>query len=265
MFNAALLPYRQRALLRVLAQRELQGRYRGHWLGALWPWLSPLLMLAVFTLVFAGVLGTRLPGQASGGWAGFAIVLFAGLLLSGFFNELVGRAPQAVLSQPNYVKKVVFPLHVLVLVDARVAATHLLAALAVLLVAAFFTSGPAWSWLALPLVVAPLLLLGTGLAWCLAALGVYFRDLAQLLPPLLTAALFLSPAMYSRASAPEGMREWMVLNPLTVPIEQMRRVVFEHQWPEWTMLGGYAAIALFVYWAGFSVFRRLMKGFADVL
>ena len=119
--------------------------------------------------------------------------------------------------------------------------------------------------LALPLVVAPLVPMALGLAWLVSALGVYLRDLGSVVPPLLTALVFLAPVMYPRDAVPEGVRHWMLLNPLTVPVEQLRRVLFLGEWPDPTALGIYAIVALVVYFAGFAMFHRLMKGFADVL
>lgn len=263
--DAFFLPFHQRHLLGALVRRELAARHRASLLGALWFWIAPLLALGVYAFVFGGVLATRLPGQASPGWAGFALVLFSGLALATFFNEVLGRAPGSVLAHPGYVKKVVFPLHLLACVDASAALVTLGASLALVVAAAAATGGLAITSLALPLVVAPLVPMTLGLAWAVAALGAYLRDLSAMVPPALTALVFLAPVMYPRESVPEAARQWMVLNPLTVPVEQLRRVLFLGEWPDLHALGIYAVASLVVYFWGFAVFRRLMKGFADVL
>lgn len=265
MTEALSLPYGQRRLLGVLVRRELAARHRASLLGGLWFWMAPLLALGVYAFVFGGVLAARLPGPGGAGLAGFTLVLFSGLALATFMNEVLARAPAGVLAQPNYVKKVVFPLHLLACVDVAVAAVTLGVSLLLVLLGAALMGGVPMTALALPLAVAPLLPMALGLAWLLSALGVYLRDLGTVVPPLLTALVFLAPVMYPREAAPEAVRDWMLLNPLTVPVEQVRRVLFLGEWPDATALGLYAAVALVVYFAGFAVFRRLMKGFADVL
>lgn len=253
-------------LVRALARRELLGRYRGTLFGPLWPWFTPILMLAVFTFVFGKVMGSRWQELPDGGLGGFALLLLSGLLLHGFLAEVLSRAPGLIVSNPNYVTKVVFPLEILVLVDVRVAAAHLATGIAVVLAAnALWGSGLHAATLALPLILLPLALLVTGLAWGLAALGVYVRDLAQLLPPLLTAMLFLGPVFYPRQQAPALAQAALAWNPLTVPVEQLRAAIFIGEWPDWSTLALYTLTALLVFVTGGFLFMRMKRGFADVL
>jgi lipopolysaccharide transport system permease protein len=263
--SALLFPLRHRALIATLSRRELASRYRASLLGGLWIALSPLIMLGVFAFVFSSILQARFPGQPDGGTAAYALVLFGGLSLATFFNEIAGRAPGAVLSHPNYVKKVVFPLPALAWVDVTVALPPLMVGLGIVTALLAANGQLPLSALALPLVVAPMLVLAVGIAWGLSALGVYLRDLGTLVPPMLTALVFLAPVMYPRESVPAGIRDWMVWNPLTIPVEQVRRVLFLGEWPEWTPLAAYAAAAMMVYFGGYAAFQRLKKGFADVL
>ena len=128
-----------------------------------------------------------------------------------------------------------------------------------------FGTGFSATQLALPLVLAPFALLLLGLCWMFAALGVYLRDLAQLVGPLVMVTMFLGPVFYPRAAMPAAAQPWLALNPITVPVEQVRRVVFDGQWPEWGVLAQYAAIALAVYLFGLWAFSKLKKGFADVI
>jgi lipopolysaccharide transport system permease protein len=264
MLDALVLPAAQRPLVGALASRELASRYRSSGLGWLWPWLTPILVLGVFTFVFSTVLEVRFP-SSGGAPTHPAILLFSGLCLASFLGETLARSPQTVTSQPNYVKKIVFPLEALTLVDVRVALVHLVASMAFLLVVTSVSSGATLSWLAIPMVILPLVAMATGLGWWLAALGVYFRDIAHLLPPLVTALTFLSPILYPRSAVPENVRDWLLLNPLTVPVEQLRGALLGGLWPQWDVLAVYSAVAAIVYWSGLAVFRRLKKGFADVL
>lgn len=259
-------PVRHGSLIRALVRREIAARYRGSALGRAWPVLAPLLMLAVFTFVFGAVFQARWPGQAEGGLLGFALVLLAGLLVHGMLAEVVASAPGAVLQHPNYVKKVVFPLETLAWVQLSVAAVHALTGFALLVLAnGLFGTGFHPASLAVPLVLAPYALLLVGLAWGLSGLGVYLRDLSQLVPPLLTAMMFLSPIFYPRSQVPGAMQWLLDANPLTFVVEQSRAAVFQGAWPDWAGWGWYLCAALVVHGLGLAMFQKLRKGFADVV
>ena len=256
-----------RDLVLVLTRREIAGRYRGSVLGHLWALANPLLLLGVYTLVFGVVLPARWPtAPDEGGMTAFALRLLTGLLLHGFLAESLARAPTLVVSQPNYVTKVVFPLEALGWVNMLTAAFHAAIGIALLvLVNAVWGTGLAVAQLALPLIVLPLAFAVLGLVWVLAALGVYVRDLAQGIGPVLTVLMFLGPVFYPRSAMPAAVQGWLLLNPVTVPVEQARHVLFEHAWPDWGMLGGYALASIVLFVAGRYVFHLLRNGFADVL
>lgn len=260
-------PWRYRGLIATLVRRELQGRYRGSLLGMLWPVLTPLLMLAVYTLVFGVVFQARWPQAGEGqGLGQFAMVLLAGLLVHGLLGEVLNRAPTSIVSQPNYVKKVVFPLDALAWVEVLATLAHMLVGLILLVVVnGVWGMGFAWAQLALPLIVLPYLVLLLGLSWIFSALGVYLRDLSQAVGPMVTALMFLGPVFYARDALPEPLSGWLVLNPITLIVEQTRRVLFEGLWPDWTALGGYTLAALAVYCMGLWMFEKLKRGFADVV
>lgn len=259
-------PWRHRALIRILTRREVAGRYRGSLLGSLWPVLTPLLMLSVYTLVFGVILPARWPGAASQGIGLFALNLLGGLLLHGLLAETLSNAPALVIGQPNYVKKVVFPLEVLGWVNLLAALFHAAVGLLLLVVVnGVWGTGFALTQVALPLLLLPFALLVMGLGLMFTAAGVYLRDLALLVGPLVSMLMFLGPVFYPREAMPEEMRGWLALNPITVPIEQLRAVVFEAQWPDWAELGQYALLAVVVYLLGLWVFATLKRGFADVV
>lgn len=264
--GALCAPWRHRGLIAALARRELLGRYRGALLGLLWPLITPLLMLLVYTFVFGVVFQARWPRAGGGGLGQFAMVLLSGLLVHGLLAEVLSRAPGAVVAQPNYVKKVVFPLETLAWVDVAVALAHALAGLALLVVVnGLWGSGFAPAQLALPLILLPYALLLLGLAWVLSSLGVYLRDLGQAVAPAITALMFLGPVFYARESLSAPLAGWLALNPITVIVEQTRRVLFAGLWPEWTALGLYMLAALVVYAVGLAMFNTLKRGFADVV
>lgn len=251
-----------------LAAREVALRYRGSLGGLGWMLLAPLLLLGVYTFVFAEVFHARWSGAAvgGGGTGEYALVVFSGMLLHGFLADCLARAPLLVLGNVNFVKKTVFPLEVLAVAQVLAALVHLAATLAVLLLFQLVIAGlPAPTAVLLPLVVAPVALFALGFMWILGALTVYFRDLAQLVGLLVTALFFLSPVLYPITAVPEYLRPVLYANPLTFAIETARGLLFHGVLPApraWLL---YCAAALAVAAAGLGVFRTLRGGFADAL
>lgn len=259
-------PWRHGALIRILTWREISGRYRGSLLGSLWSLLTPLLMLGVYTLVFGVIAPTRWPGAEEQGIGMFALRVLAGMVVHGLLGEVLSRAPMLVTSQPNYVTKVVFPLEALGWVNMLTALFHSgVALLVMVIINGLAGTGFSASQLALPLLLLPYVAMLMGLVWLISALGVYLRDLNQMVGPLIMVTMFLGPVFYPRAAMPAAAHAWLTLNPITVPVEQVRRVLFEQRWPQWEVLAQYSVVAIAVYLFGLWAFAKLKKGFADVL
>lgn len=248
----------------VLARRDLHGRYRGAVLGLLWALLTPMLMLGVYLLAFGPLLRARWPGVDS--WQAFALMVFSGLAVHGLFAECLVRAPALVVERAGYATKVVFPLDILPWPALATALFHFCMQLLVLLAGVLWLRGglPP-TVLALPLVLLACLPLLLGVLWALGALGVFLRDIAQLVAPLVTVLLFLSSALVPLDVLPARYRWLFELNPLTLIIEQLRRVLFFGLWPQWPLLALYAGLALLAGGTGYALFRKLQPGFADVL
>lgn len=257
--------WRHRSLIAASVKREVLGRYRGSVMGILWSFFNPLFMLAVYTFVFSVVFQARWSG-GSGSKTEFALVLFAGLMMFNLFAECINRAPGLILSNVNYVKKVVFPLEILPAVTLLAALFHLLISLGVWLLAyVIFFGVPHATVLYLPLIVLPLVVFIMGLGWALASLGVYLRDVSQFIGLITTVLMFLSPIFYPATALPEAYRHLLYLNPLTPVIEQTRDVLFWGKNPDFLMLGLYWLITAIIAWLGFAWFQKTRKGFADVL
>lgn len=255
----------QRSLLVELTKREILGRYRGAVIGMLWSLISPFLMLMVYTLAFGYILRSRWPGT-SGATTDFALILFVGLIIHGFFAECMTRAPQLILSNPNYVKRVVFPLEILTCSMTLAALFHLAMNVVVLIALKWFWHGELyWQTLLLPLVIAPLVILTMAVGWFLSALGVYLRDISQVVGVLAAAMLFLSSAIVPVETLPESYRWVFYANPLTLIIDQAREVVIWGRMPDWSALGLYAACATVLAVLALAFFRRMRGGFGDVL
>ncbi len=234
-------------------------------MGILWSLLNPLFMLVIFTFVFGVVFGARW-GTASDSKTEFALILFCGLIIFNLFSECINRAPGLVLANPNYVKKVVYPLEILPLVTLGSALFHSAISLAVWLVGylVFFGAPPLTAfWL--PLIILPFALIILGLSWMLAFIGVFLRDVAQFIGLLTTALMFMSPIFYPASALPETYRPFLYMNPLTTIIEQTRNVLFWGKEPDFITLAIYLTVGLAFSCLGFALFQKTRKGFADVL
>lgn len=256
-----------RRLIARLARRDIVARYRGSLGGLLWTVATPVIMLAVYTFVFSVVFQARWGSEElAQGRAQFALVLFAGLLMHGLLAETLNAAPALVTAHANYVKKVVFPLETLPVIQLCVALFQCLAGVAVLLAAQWLLGGgvPATAPL-LPLVLLPLVLLTLGLAWFVAALGVYVRDVGQVTQVFTTVLLFASPVFFPLSAIPERFRGLMQLNPLAFLITQARELLVWGRLPDFWGLLACSAGALGVAWLGYAWFQATRKGFADVL
>lgn len=249
----------------MLIVREVLGRYRGSLLGIMWSFFNPVFMLAVYTFVFSVVFKARWGGGEESK-AQFAIVLFAGLLVFNLFADCVSRAPSLILANVNYVKKVVFPLEILPWVAFGSSLFHALISFLVWFIFSLFVLGlPHASFLLLPLEMVPLAFFVMGASWFLASLGVFVRDVGQIIGVLTTILMFLTPVFYPLSSIPENYRIFLYFNPLTFIVEQTRAILIFGQTPAWGHLGWLTCLSFFVAWLGFAWFQKTRRGFADVL
>lgn len=258
--------WRNRQLILQMTKREVVGRYKGSVMGLAWSFFNPVFMLVVYTFVFSVVFKARWGDGGDESKTQFAVVLFVGMIVHGLFAEVLNRAPGLILSNVNYVKKVVFPLEILPVISMGAALFHSLVSLGVLLIAfALFNGYLHWTAVLAPLVVLPLVILTLGLAWMLAALGVFLRDVSQTIGLITTVMMFLAPVFYPITAIPEEFRLWIMANPLTFMIEQAREVLIWGRLPDWAGLSIYTFVASVIAWAGFAWFQKTRKGFADVL
>ncbi|SIQ68807.1 lipopolysaccharide transport system permease protein [Aromatoleum tolulyticum] len=257
--------WQNRELITASAKREVLGRYRGSVMGILWSFFNPLFMLAVYTFVFSEIFKARW-NAASESKTEFALVLFAGLIVFNLFAECVNRAPSLILSNVNYVKKVVFPLEVLPWITLASALFHCAVSFAVWVIAYVVLYGtPHLTMMYVPFVIFPFIFLVMGLSWGLASLGVYLRDVSQVIGIVTTVLMFLSPIFYPATALPESYRGWLYLNPLTPIIEQTRDALYWGRSPDFMVLLIYWLVGALVSWIGFAWFQKTRKGFSDVL
>ncbi|TXI28109.1 MAG: ABC transporter permease [Nitrosomonas oligotropha] len=269
-FNSFLTLRQHYPLILQMTKREVISRYRGSFLGLLWTFINPILMLSIYTFVFSVVFKVRLDSHNSSvihdDEFAFALLLFTGLILFNLFSECLARAPGLILANINYVKKIIFPLEILPLISLCSALFHAGISFLILFSFLLITSHPIeWTIIFLPVILLPLVMLTLGLSWILASIGVFVRDIGQFIGLVLTMLLFLSPIFYPASALPESIRDYLFLNPLTLIIEQARAVILYGQLPDWSGLILYYLFAFLIAWIGLLWFNKTRKGFADVL
>lgn len=256
-----------RQLILQMSRREVVGRYRGSAMGLTWSFFNPVFMLVVYTFVFSEIFKSRWAGDgADGSKTQFAVLLFVGMIVQGLFAEVLNRAPTLILTNVNYVKKVIFPLEILPIVALLSTLFHSLISLAVLLIAFFIFNGYLnWTAIFIFIVLLPMIILVTGLALILSSCGVFLRDVGQTIVIITTVLMFLSPVFYPISAVPLRFRPYIMANPITFIIEQSRDVLIWGKLPDWVGLSYYSAAAIIVVWAGYFWFQKTRKGFSDVL
>lgn len=249
-----------------LTEREVRGRYKGSVLGLGWSFVTPLAMLAVYTFVFSQVFKARWGGLEQSGPLEFAVNLFAGLIVFNLFSECANRAPGLVLSNQNYVTKVVFPLEVLGSVAVGTATFHALTSLIILILFKLvaFQNLPI-TIILLPIVWLPLFLGSLACTWLLSAAGVFLRDIGQLINVGLNMLMFLSPIFFPLSALPARWQPVLALNPLALVIEQTRRVAVEGVAPrlDYLILG--TLVTCIFCELSFRAFQKSKRAFADVI
>lgn len=248
-----------------LARREVVGRYKGSVFGLAWSFFNPLLMLVVYTTFFTQVFQARWGSQGEGKGT-FATALFVGLIVHGIVAEAASKSAASLVANPNFVKKIVFPLEALPWSTVLAALFHGVLSVLVLLTGSLLASHSLpWTFILWPLMLLPIALLCAGLGWLLSASAVYFRDVGQMVGILVTVLLFTSPVFFPLEGLPQPFRTFVGWNPLTFPIEQSRALLLWGAPLDLLHYVRYTACA--GIFAAFSLwlFRRAQRGFADVL
>ena len=258
--------FRNWQLILQMTKRDVITRYRGSLIGLAWSFFNPLLMLMVYTFVFSTIFNARWGVEQENSRAGFAAILFVGVIVHGFLAECIIKAPGLILNNVSYVKRVVFPLEILPWIAVGSALFHAAVSFVVLLMAQLLLGhGIHATALYLPLVILPLLMVAVGFGWIIASLSVYVRDIGMITGVFATALMFLSPVFYPLSSLPKEFHWLAMINPLTFMIEESRKVLIFSMSPDWAGLGLYTLAALLFAWLGFWCFQRARNGFADVI
>ncbi len=257
--------WKGRDLLKQLIRRNIEIRYKGTMMGLIWMLVTPLVMLAVYTFVFGTVLKARATsfGDSMGA---FALFLFCGMTVFNIFSESVNGSVGIVTGNPNYVKKVVFPLELLPVSAVFTACFFGLIWIGILLLGiGILLHKFCLAAVCLPLIFIPLILFSCGFSWLVASLGVFLRDLAHVIGILLMVLYFMTPIFYSVEAVPAACKPLMLLNPLTSIVQATRQVLMLGVWPSWPVLGFVTLISMALFQIGYFWFMKTKRGFADVL
>jgi lipopolysaccharide transport system permease protein len=259
-----LMLWRNRGLIRAMVRRDILGRYRGSFGGVFWTIINPLLLISTYFFVFGVVLRTRFGADQSR--SGFALYFLAGMLPWLAFSEAAGRSAGVIWEYRNFVKKLVFAVETLpvnLVAAGLVSEFFAIVLFCVFLLAARGGIPVTIVWL--PLLVIPQILFTAGVSWFLAALGVFVRDLGQVIGFLLTLWFFLTPICYPESSLPRELIPLFAKNPIYILVRGYRAVLLENQAPAFASLWKFWLIAAAAFVLGHAWFYKLRKSFPDIV
>lgn len=255
-------------LLRQLVQREIVENIKGSALGVLWLILNPLMMMMLYVVVFGVLFGGSFGKVENESPLAFAVGVYIGLTVVALINETITKSTNTISKSSNLVKKVVFPLQILPLVQVC-ASTFKFGVNGTLWIAAAILVGSALGpqILLLPLILTPLFMIATGIAFLVSSLSVYFRDIQHLTQFFSQIIFWSSGVFFSSVRVMEHPPLWAVLkwNPIFLTIENVRAVALWGITPNLAQLVYLYLIGVFLFLAGSFVFSRLKAGFADFL
>ena len=258
--------YRYRDLLRQLILRNIRSRHKGSYLGSIWQVLNPLLMMMLYTFVFGFIFKGSYHSGPEETKLDYGLGIFLSITIYQFLAEILMVSPALMVSHPNYVKKVVFPLDVLPVAVVGTALYHFFLTIVIVVLGIVFL-GPGLSVNALwmPVIFFPFFLTALGLAWIFSALGVFFRDINQLTTFLSLALLYASAVFYSSKQIPDVIWQFLKFNPLIHVVELSRRVLLWQQSPDMLSLAYLYGFSILFVWIGYVAFNKMKSAFADVI
>lgn len=270
LFDVTLLCFsvwKHKSLCYQLVTRNISSKYKGAFLGVLWSAIQPLMMLCVYTFVFSFVFKARGWGHMELTQTGaYPIIMFCGIAAYNLFSEGVNSSCNLIVSNPNFVKKVIFPLEILVVSQvAAVFAVGFLWFLLVLIGVIAVFHHISCTVLLLPVILLPLLFMTLGLSFLVSSLQVFLRDTRYVVAVLLQMLFYMTPIFYSLDLLPGKWQNVLRLNPLVPVVDSVRDVVVFGKFPAWGAWGISCLTAVIVLQLGLFWFRRTQRGFSDVL
>ena len=254
--------WRYRELFFILAWRDVAVRYKQTVVGFAWAFVRPFMTMVVFTVVFGHI--ARL---SSGDVTPYAVMVYGGLLPWTLFSSVFGDASASVMTNSNLVSKVYFPRMIIPLSTIIVALIDFAVSLTILVgLMIWYRFLPGWQIFLLPLFVVLALLASIGPALWASAIVVKYRDFRFVVPFLLQFGLYASPVGFSSAIVPPEWRLLYSLNPMVGIIDGFRWCIVGGESPIY--LPGFSvslAVIVALLWIGIACFRRIERGFADLI
>lgn len=256
MFLANLYKYRE--LLKTNIQKEIRGKYKGAWLGIIWSYLNPILMLAVYTFVFSIIMKVEIENYSS--------YLFVGLMPWSFFTATVSQSCLSVIVNGGIIKKVYFPREIIPLSTVTANVVNFLISMIIVLGFLLISGvGISWHILFFPVVLAVQYILLLGIAFILSSITVFARDLEHIVSVILMAGFYATPIVYDLNSVPPRFLKILKLNPMSSIIQSYRDILFYHRLPNMKMLGIVALASFILFAIGYKLFKHLEKSFVEEL
>ena len=250
--------YNYRELLKTNIKKEIRGKYKGSWLGVLWTFLNPLLMLAVYALVFPYILRVDVDN--------YTIFMIVALIPWNFFTTAIQTGTGSVVANGNILKKVYFPREI---IPISITTSQLVNFLITCIIMAVFIifSGVGFSihLLYFPLLVFILYILTLGITFILSALTVFVRDVAHFVSVILMLGFYATPIVYLGEMIPDKFQLFLKLNPMAQLVEAYRAILYYHQVPDMKMLTLWGIGSFLILVFGYMIFKKLEKSFVEEL
>lgn len=258
--------YERRWLIKYLVQRQMASSYRGSYLGLVWAFLSPLIMVALFTIIFSEVLGLRFREITGDSTLNFGLYLYCGLLPFLAFQQALNQGVNVIRRNSDLVERVVFPLEILPLTTVVTSLIqNFFGVPALMLVLVLLEQRLEWTVILLPLIMALQLLFTLGLGYLMAVAGTYLPDIRETLRGVVRAMFFITPIIWPADRVPENLRFVVDYNPLAFLVEAYRNLILDGKLPGSTTAIYFSLVALTLFVVGFVTFNRVKHKFADLL
>lgn len=256
----------KRNLITMLTKREIASRYRDTYIGIIWSFVTPLMLIAIFSFVFSSIMKFKFDTGNSDLTVNYTLFIFVGLIIHSFFSETIGKMTTIILDNLPYVKKIFFHTEILIFVQVLSGLVHLFISLLLVIIFNWYLQGELSGYiLYAPIVIMPFAITTLGLSFILCSASVFYRDIHQVMGSVLTGVLFCSTVFYPISSVPDSLRVLFMINPITVPIEQLRLVIFYSSEPNYVHLFCSYFVAIFILSIGLRVFSSKKMSFIDVL
>ncbi len=253
-------------LVKYLVQREMASSYRHSYLGMLWAFLAPLMMVVLLTVIFSELLGIKFREVTGDSALNFGLFLYCGLLPFLAFQQALAKGVNVIRRNSDLVTKVVFPLEILPL--AQVISSLLQNAFglaALLLVFVVLEHQVHLTIFLLPLVMVPQLVFTLGLGYLMAVFGTYVPDIREGLKAFVRALFFITPIIWPAGRVPEGARFLVDYNPLAYLVEAYRHLILEGTLPFGPRAIYFCVVAVTLFVVGLALFNRVKHTFGDRL